>query len=520
MKYDLVIIGGGINGCALARLAAANGFSAALLEKNDFGCGVTSRSTRLIHGGLRYLESARIGLVRESLRERRALLRNYPGQVKIQPFLIPVYKPDTRRPFYISAGLHLYQWLGGGGELGEFKRLSAREVSSLAPALDTRDLLAGFLYHDCQAVYPERLSLEMALQAEEAGAAIHNHTKVDGFLVGANRVEGVRATGPAGELTLRARLVINAAGPWIDSLRALLPGGTQKPLVTRLNGAHIVTRLFPGAPSAAVYHEARSDGRPFLVIPWRGLCLIGTTETPFEGDPDRVAPTEREILYLLDEANGLFRGAHLTRESVLYAYAGSRPLLRVRKGSMNKASRDHSIYDHQAEEGLQGLLTLAGGKLTTAPAFAREALKIAALKLGASPPRDLETAISLEGVSPRLAEIYGPRSPHVSEFIHKTVRGSVPALSGPETTVGEIVYAVEHEKARTLGDIMFRRTGLAFDPAHKPSWPRKVLEIAAGSKGWTEADQDQALADYQGEREAFLFGCSSQPAAWLESEGV
>ena len=425
MKYDLVIIGGGINGCALARLASVNGFSVALLEKNDFGSGVTSRSTRLIHGGLRYLESGRIGLVRESLRDRSALLRNYPGLVKIRPFLIPVYKSDARRPFYISIGLHIYKWLACDPKLGSFQRLSAREVSSLAPALDTRDLLAGFLYHDCQAIYPERLSLEMALQAEDAGAAICNHTTVDGFLVGTNRVEGVRARGPDGERTLRARLVINAAGPWLDSVRALIPGQSRKPLVTRLNGAHIVIRPFAGAPSAAVYHEARCDGRPFFVIPWRGLSLIGTTETPFEGDPDRVTPSEREVLYLLDEANGLFPDAQLTRESVLYAYAGSRSLLHMRGGSMNKASRDHSIYDHEKEEGLQGLLTLVGGKLTTAPSFAREALNIASLKLGAPPPRDSETAVSLDGVSPRLAEIYGPRARHVSEFIQKTVRGSV-----------------------------------------------------------------------------------------------
>ena len=525
MKYDLIIIGGGINGCALARLASANGLSVALLEKNDFGSGVTSRSTRLIHGGLRYLESGRIGLVRESLRDRRALLRNFPGQVKIQPFLIPVYKSDRRRPFYISIGLHLYQWLAGDAELGGFKRLANDEINALAPGLDTRDLSAAFLYHDCQATYPERLSLEMALQAEDAGAAIHNHTKVDGFLICTSGVEGVRARGPEGERTLRSRLVINAAGPWIDSLLALIPGGPGKRLVTRLNGAHIVIRPFTGAPAAAVYHEARSDGRPFFVIPWRGLTLIGTTETTFEGDPDRVTPTEREIRYLLDETNGLFPGAQLSRESILYAYAGSRPLLHVHGESMNRASRDHSIYDHEKEEGLKGLLTLVGGKLTTAPSFAREALKIAGTKFGAAPPRDSQTTVNLEGVCPRLAEIYGPRARHVGEFIRKTVGGSVPALSGAETTLGEIVYAVEHEKARTLGDILFRRTGLAFDPAYDASWPRRVLEIvtgaeivagtevAAGGKGWTATAPDRALAEYEAERNAFLVGCTSERGA-------
>ena len=390
MNYDLVIIGGGINGCALARLAAVNGFSVALLEKNDFGSGVTSRSTRLIHGGLRYLENGRIGLVKESLNDRQALLREYPGQVKPQAFLIPVYQSDSRRPFYISIGLHIYKWLAGDPELAEFQRLSAQEVSALAPALDTRDLLAGFLYRDCQAVYPERLSLEMALQAEEAGAEIHNHAAVDGFLIESRCVEGVRVTGLDCAPTLRARLVINAAGPWVDKVRPALPESTRKPLVSRLNGTHIVVRPFAGAALSVVYHEARSDRRPFFVIPWRGLSLIGATETPFCCDPDRVIPAEREIAYLLEEANGLFPGARLTRESVLYAYAGSRPLLHGRSGSMNAASRDHSIYDHEKEEGLKGLLTLLGGKLTTAPSFAWEVLTAASKKLGAPHPASRE----------------------------------------------------------------------------------------------------------------------------------
>lgn len=518
MTYDLVIIGGGINGCALARLAAVNGFSVALLEKNDFGSGVTSRSTRLIHGGLRYLESGRIGLVKESLNDRQALLREYPGQVKPQAFLIPVYQSDSRRPFYISIGLHIYKWLAGDLELGEFQRLSAREVSALAPALDTKDLLAGFLYRDCQAVYPERLSLEMALQAEEAGAEIHNHAAVEGFLIESRRVEGVRVRGLDGRPTLRARLVINAAGPWVDKVRPALPESARKPLVARLNGTHIVVRPFAGAASSAVYHEARSDRRPFFVIPWRGLLLIGATETPFHGDPDRVTPAEHEIAYLLEEANGLFPGAHLTRKSVLYAYAGSRPLLHGRGGSMNAASRDHSIYDHEKEEGLKGLLTLLGGKLTTAPSFAREVLTAASKKLGAPPPRQPGKAVSLQGVSPRLAELYGPRAPRVADFIQQLPGGSSPAVQGAETTMGEIVFAVEHEKARTLGDIMFRRTGLAFDPAHNSSWPRQIAEIAARSRGWAPTDADREVAEYQHEREEFLFGSTLERDVSAESE--
>ena len=193
--FDLVIIGGGINGCALARLAAQNGFSVALFEENDFGSGVTSRSTRLIHGGLRYLESARFGLVKESLHDRRLLLEEYPGQVKPLPFLIPVYRSDSRAAWYVSIGLKVYQWFARDPELGLVQRLSPGDVSALEPGLETAGLRAGFQYVDCQAVYPERLALEMALQAEEAGAVLANHTSVNEFLIEDACVQGVKTSG-------------------------------------------------------------------------------------------------------------------------------------------------------------------------------------------------------------------------------------------------------------------------------------------------------------------------------------
>ena len=264
---DIVIVGGGINGCALARLAALSGFRVTLVEKNDFGCGVTSRSTRLIHGGLRYLESFRFRLVRESLRDRTILLREFPGQIVPQPFLIPVYGSDSRPPWHIAAGLEIYGFLAGGAVLPKHRRLRAEEVRRVEPGLAAGDLRGGFVYYDCQAVYPERLSLEMALQAEEAGATVRNHTAVTGFLVEDSRVLGVRVDGPDGEEEIRARLVVNAAGAWADRVRRLLPGARREPLLTLLNGAHILLAPFPGAPRHAVYREARADGRPFFIVP-------------------------------------------------------------------------------------------------------------------------------------------------------------------------------------------------------------------------------------------------------------
>lgn len=515
----MVVVGGGVNGCALARAAARRGLRTALLEKRDFGAGITSRSTRLIHGGLRYLESLQFSLVRESLRDREALLREFPGQVAPQPFLLPTYARDSRPPWYLALGLTLYRALASGGSLPPHRRVSASETLSLLPGLDPRGLSGSFEYYDCQAVYPERLALEMALQAAEAGADVRNHARVTAFLTSGSRVQGVRFDGPDGERECRARLVVNAAGAWVDSVLGLLPCGRTRPLLTLVNGVHIVVREFSGAPRHAVYREARSDGRPFFIVPWRGLYLIGTTETPFEGDPDRTLPSEDEIGYLVREANDLFPGASVRRESILYSYSGSRPLLRSGSGSLNRASRGHEIIDHERSDRIGGLLTMAGGKLTTAPSFARATLRRVEAKLGLTPSsaRPSPSAPSLEEVPPRIARIYGARAPELLRYLDSDAELARPVADGCETTRGEVLFAIEREKARTLGDILLRRTGLAFDPCYSPSWAERTAEICASASGWNHARMADVLRDYEAELSGTLrpAGAVPEPSATM-----
>lgn len=494
-------MGGGINGCALARAAARRGVRTALVEMRDFGAGVTSRSTRLIHGGLRYLESLQVSLVRESLRDREVLLREFPGQVVPQPFLIPLYAGDSRSPWYLAAGLLLYRSLACGGSLPTHRRVSARETLSLLPGLDGRGLVGSFEFYDCQAVYPERLALEMALQAGEAGADVINHARVTSILTSGSRVVGVRFDGLDGSHEFSARLVVNAAGAWIDRVLGLLDRPPSRPLLTLVNGAHIVVREFPGAPRHAVYREARSDRRPFFIVPWRGIHLIGTTETEFDGDPGCTLPSDEDIRYLVREANGLFPGADIRRQAILYSYSGSRPLLRAESGNLNRASRGHEIVDHERSDGMPGLLTMAGGKLTTAPSFAQDALRCVEAKLGLSPSDEHPSppAPVLENVPPRIARIYGPRAPELVRYLGSDVELGRTVAEGCEATCGEVLFAVEREKARTLGDILLRRTGLAFDPRYSRSWAEATAEICASALGWDSAGKATALGDYETE---------------------
>ena len=501
---DILIIGGGVNGCFLARHAASEGFSVALLEKDDFGAGVTSRSTRLIHGGLRYLESGQFRVVRESLHDRRLWLDELPGLVRPLQFLIPVYKGDRRPAWYLHVGLAMYGFLSRDPELREYRRLSRSDVAALEPGLDGERLKAAFLYFDGQVANPERACLELALQAEEGGARVENHHAATDLLIENGRVTGVRTS--RGE-EIRAAITVNAAGAWVDRVRGMAEGFPDKRLLSRLNGAHIIVERFQDAPDRAVYHEARSDGRPFFIVPWRGLLMVGTTETPYDGDPDRVTATEQEIEYLVAEANHLFPKTQLTRASVLYAYAGSRPLLYADTKDFNAASRDHAIYDHEEEESLPGLLSMVGGKLTTAPSFAAHALAAAAKKLGREapgrPPRLTRGTTPEES---RLSEIYGPRTAELERWIGEDGHRRAPVVDEAETTVGEVLFGVEREKATTLGDLLLRRTGLTLEAGYRPEWAQAVAEIVREKLGWTDEDVARELGAYEDELARTLSG--------------
>lgn len=496
----MVIVGGGINGCALAREAARAGLRVALLEARDFGAGVTSRSTRLIHGGLRYLESFQFSLVRESLKDRKTWLREFPGIVRPQPFLLPVYRSDSRAPWYLACGLAVYRLLSADSTLPAPRRVGASELLTLLPELDPDGLLCGFEYFDCQAVFPERLALEMALQAESAGADIRNHARVTHLLVRDSGVEGVRFEGLAGSGELGSRVVVNAAGAWADQVLSLARGNASEPLLSLVNGAHIVVRELPGASRHAVYREARADRRPFFIIPWRGLHLVGTTETLCSGDPAVTLPEEREIRYLLDEANALFPSASLARDDVLYAYSGPRPILKAPSDRLNRASRGHAIVDHKKTDGISGLLTMAGGKLTTAPSFAKAALRRVARILGINTPAVARAQpCSLNAAPAEVAALYGPRWHEAIDSIGADPAMMRPLADGCPTKRGQVLYAIERERALTLGDILLRRTGAAFDPGYKPSWAAAAADLAAGQLGWDQAGRDRALAGYESE---------------------
>lgn len=378
-----MIIGAGINGAGIARDAAMRGLRVLLIDKGELGGGTTSASTRLIHGGLRYLEHFEFGLVYESLREREILLRIAPHLVRPLPITIPIYKHGKRGRLTIRAGMILYDLLSWGKSLPRHRMLSRAQTLERWPGLNPAGLVGSALYYDAQVEFPERLVVENVLSAREFGAEVLTHTRVTGFAVEEGKVAGVKFISEDGEEHFaEAGVVINAAGPWIDQVLERVPVESPR-LIGGTKGSHIVVAPFQTAPANAIYLEARSDGRPVFIIPWNKVYLIGTTDVRFDGNPDEVRCEQWEIDYLLAETNLALPNAGLKRDSILYTYSGVRPLPVTGDKDEQSITRRHFICEHPQ---LPNLLSIVGGKLTTYRSLAEECVDLIFRKLGRNSP--------------------------------------------------------------------------------------------------------------------------------------
>lgn len=473
-RYDVVVIGGGINGLGVAREAAAAGYRTLVVERHDFGAGTTSRSTRLIHGGLRYLEHGEIGLVREALREREALFCRYPHLVRPIRFLLPVYRGDPRGPWKIRAGLLLYDLLSPGRSVPGHRTVQVERALVAEPTLDSRGLEACFRFSDGQIEWPERLCIEVALEAAACGATLLNHTEAVGFdsAPGGWRVrlrEG--ETGETAEVVARA--VVNVAGPWVDRVLGLLDGSARR-LVGGTKGTHLVVRYPDGGPGHPLFTSARSDGRPMFILPWFGMHLVGTTDLRHEGDPADARPSAAEVEYLLSEAKALLPGSPLRERDVLYTYCGVRPLP-YRPGVAEGAiPRGHWVVDHGAGGGPRGVYSVVGGKLTTFRSLGRQAVQMLRGALGPMPGRRVPAprfAVPAPDDVPmplwcHLLSLYGPAAADIVERMRQDARLRTPVCEHNPDPLAEVARAAEVEMARTLADVFLRRTGIGWSPCH------------------------------------------------------
>lgn len=492
---DLAVIGGGINGCAITDEAARRGLRVALFEQEDFGFGTTWRTTKLIHGGLRYLEHGDARLVFESLRERAWLLKTRPHLVIPQRFVLPVL-PWTRRPAWqLQAGLSLYDVLSMYRGVPSHKRLSRTRLNTLMPALppDTHD---GFTFFDARAIAPERLALELALEAEQAGAFIQNHAAVRRIEMRDGHVATIEVETAGERVAIPVRAVVNAAGPWVDAVNAVAEMPHRQLLgVTR--GTHVVFEPTNNIGRDAVFSTARADGRVFFAVPQGDLLLVGTTDERYMGNPGNIRPTATEVDYLLDEARALLPGLDLQRDQIRYAYAGLRPLQKVGGGPEAAITRRHAVIDHGKDVGAAGLYSVVGGKLSTFRPLANDAMKaIGAPKLRSAPPApsdDWRDVLAGSGLPPKVMahlRIYG-------SSIRAVIEDSTAILCEHAHAIdGEIQHAV-NEHANTLSDILMRRTGIAWSSCRGLCCKDRAAEIAGAILGWDEQERSRQVAAFE-----------------------
>lgn len=463
-QFDLIIIGAGINGAGIARDAALRGLKVLLLDKGDIASGTSSASTRLIHGGLRYLEHFEFGLVRESLRERETLLRIAPHLVRPLPITIPIYKQSKRGRTTIRAGMIAYDLLSIGKSLPRHQMLSRAETLEQSPGLNPEGLLGSTQYFDAQSEFAERLVVDNVLAARERGAEVFTYAPVTKIAVEGGAVSGVEFV--ADEIThlARASVVINAAGPWVDLLLERAPVESPR-LIGGAKGSHIVVPPFAGASKNAIYLEAQSDRRPFFIIPWNRNYLIGTTDVRFEDDPDQVRSESWEIDYLLAETNRAFPSAGLTRDRILFTYSGVRPLPWTRNEDEPNITRRHFIREHPR---VKNLLSIVGGKLTTYRSLAEECVDLVFRKLGRSSPPCLTAK-----------EVLKPPA------IHDFAEG--------------IVFSFEHEMAKTLADCFLRRTMRGLDGDLGLGDLEAAAEVGVRVLGWSDQRAKWELENYKDE---------------------
>jgi len=516
---DAVVIGGGIAGAGVARDLALRGASVALFEKGDFASGTSSKSSKLIHGGLRYLELGDFKLVRESLREKRTLERLAPHLVRPLPFLVPVYRGAARGLITVRIGMWLYDLLTPGKSTERYRVLRPVDTLAMEPSVRAEDLRGAGYYFDDLLLYPERLCLENVLSAARHGARTFNYCEVEEFVPGRRGVEGVKVRDLlSGQVQLvRATAVVNCAGPWVDRLRAMARVADRSPRVVRTTkGIHC---LLPRMTDRAVYLSTH-DERMIFVIPWREFSLVGTTDTDFEGDPDRLWATRDEVTYLLDEVAKVLPDKRATFDNVSYTYAGVRPLSFEPGASASRVSREHKVIP----EGPDGrFLSVTGTKLTCFRSLAEDVGDRVMRLLGrGEPPRtarltldgadeevgkiearvwmDVSEEMVATGLSRgtlrTLVETYGRAYPRVLELGRKLPDGFERLCPSNPEIVAQLHHAVREEMAVSLQDLLLRRTGIGQSRCQGLDCAEPIAARMAELGGWTRRRLDAELEAY------------------------
>jgi glycerol-3-phosphate dehydrogenase len=514
--FDVIVVGGGITGASVAYEAATRGLTVALVEMSDFSWATSAATSKMIHGGMRYLANGEIGLVRESLRERRVLENIAPNFVYPKPALMTHNSTQFKNnKWVVKIGMLMYDALSydknftwdKSKKIPMHRTISRREVLRREPNVRTAGLTGASIFYDCTSIFPERLTLAFIKSAVAYGALVSNYTKVDSFLINErHEVTGVQVKDLLKGTThkISGTLTINCGGPWADIMLGLAKSDSNSCVLRRSEGIHVITgrKMISGN---YVVGSMTPSGRHFFLVPWRGHTLIGTTDKPFTGNPDDYKVTRQSIDELIAEVNASFGDGTLCFADVLHTFGGLRPLVEDQTEETYVCSRRYEIYDN-AEEGLNGMITVEGGKYTTSRKLAENCLLTVAAKLGRPLGKSITDKYHLSGcaipdMNTFISDVRRGNSDfadHTLEYLSRNYGTECEAIlklarenaalaqivNADGEILAQVTYAIRNEMARTLTDIVMRRTGIGTlgNPGNEVL--QKVAAIAAGELGW------------------------------------
>ncbi len=535
-RFDLLVLGGGINGLATARDAALRGLKVVLVEKSDFGQATSSATLKLVHGGLRYLQHLDLIRMRESIRERSNMLRLAPHLVSPLAFLLPTHGRFINSKTVMSLALILNDLIGfdRNRHIDDPDRripkghiwLSCDEVKEFVPGVSADTMTGGVLFYDAQMYNSERLSLAFALSAADSGARLANYLQADRLLKEGNTIVGAHVTDLlAGEqFDIRADVVANMTGPWSDIILDQMENPTPSREVVRSKGIQIVVPSLTeevglAVPSAHRDPDAIVDvgGRRFFITPWRDHSLIGTTDTVYRGDPDDFRITDKDIRDFIDEINEAYPPANLKREDVSFAFGGLRPITEANIDSGSTVSRKYEVMDHARDLKVDGLVSVVGVKYTTCRFLAEKVVNVVFKKLGRSSPSSSSETQPLAGgdieriadytneaimkddglcgekVIRHLVSNYGSQYTDILDLVDEQQELGAFVPGSDEVLKAEITHAVRNECAFHLDDIVMRRTDLGTLGHPGADALRAVAEIASAELGWGDFIRESEL---------------------------
>jgi len=523
-KFDIIIIGGGITGAAVAYAASSRGLKVALLEKKDFGGATSAATSKLIHGGLRYLANMEFGLVRESLKERKILGNIAPNFIYPIPFLIPNYRKYKGGMWMMMLGMFLYDVLSfdkkdtwdKSKELPNHDTYRRNKTLKLEPGIRKNKLVGSTIFYDYQSIFPERLTLAFIKSAVDYGAKVSNYSMVKGFIKDENNVIGgvkVYDTLNQKEIEVLAPLVVNCGGTWADLILQMANGSNQKTYkVKRSEGIHIITKKINNEHIISIIKD---DGKHFMVMPWRGHSIIGTTDKEFLGNPDNYKVSRESILEVVDTVNQYYGDGKLRYEDVIFAYGGLRPLIDDQTEGSYESSRKYEVYDN-SNDGIEGLITVEGGKYTTSRNLAYHVMEVVQKKLKIKLKDSITYSNYLSGCEIKnmeefmiklhkkhdtefgsktieyLGRNYGTESSLIFEIASKDKKMSQ-VLNADGELLAQVYYAIKKEMAKTLKDIFLRRTGLGTLGNPGKEVISVVSNLAAELLGWNDKKKNEEI---------------------------